>query len=85
MKRQQKQELIGLLKQGALAAGYPTQMWTPAVWPGKSNGIGASPIIRGMFGKCWWVWAGVARSPNGGPCNATPGKSESGIGATGRI
>jgi transposase len=28
MKRQQKQELIGLLKQGALAAGYPTQMWT---------------------------------------------------------
>jgi transposase len=28
MKRQQKQELIGLLKQGAVAAGYPTEMWT---------------------------------------------------------
>jgi transposase len=28
MKRQQKQELIGLLKQGARAAGYSTEMWT---------------------------------------------------------
>jgi transposase len=28
MKRQQKQELIGVLKQGSLAAGYPTGMWT---------------------------------------------------------
>src|SRR5208337_4778307 len=28
LKRQQKQELIGLLKQGSLAAGYSTEMWT---------------------------------------------------------
>jgi transposase len=28
MKRPQKQALIGLLKQGARAAGYPTEMWT---------------------------------------------------------
>jgi transposase len=28
MKRPQQQELIGLLKKGALAAGYSTEMWT---------------------------------------------------------
>jgi transposase len=28
MKHQQKQQLIGLLKQGARAAGYSTEMWT---------------------------------------------------------
>jgi transposase len=28
MARQQKQELIGLLKKGARAAGYPTDLWT---------------------------------------------------------
>ncbi len=29
MKPQEKHELIGLLKKGARAAGYPTELWTP--------------------------------------------------------
>jgi transposase len=28
MKRQQQRELIGVLRKGAVAAGYSTQMWT---------------------------------------------------------
>jgi transposase len=59
MKRQQKLELIGLLKQGALAAGYPTQMWTTRRVAGQIQrhwGVAYHP------GHVWKVLVGLGWS-----------------------
>jgi len=85
MKPHQKHQLIKLLKRGARAAGYSTEMWTSrrvAEQIHRHWGIAYHP------GHVWKILIDLGwscRSPNAGPFSATPGKSATGSSTTGRV
>jgi transposase len=71
----QRQELAAIVRAGALAAGFRTDLWTCRR---------VAEVIRQRFGVGYCTrWVSRSRSPSGGPASATRQRSSAGESGSG--
>lgn len=81
---EQKERLAEILRQGAKAAGFPTELWTLRRVAQVIERESVCAITRGGYGTSFGRWVGVPRSQNGERGSETRRPSRPGVNKNGK-